>query len=185
MKAPQQKDQIESELLDEQADEQAIAEEQHFTFVLSSEEFALPIQKIKEIISYSELTYVPLVPSFIRGAINLRGTVVPVIDLADKFSMPSSETTRWTCIVIVEVEINAEIVEMGLIVDKVLQVLNISAREIKAVPDFGTKIRTDFMRGMGKVGEKFIIILDIDRILSIEEIAAISSTRHGDEADES
>lgn len=149
--------------------------DQFLTFMLSNEELAVPIMQVKEIIEYDDLTSVPMVPEFIAGAINLRGSVVPVVNLAVKFDMEPSEITRRTCVVIMEVEIDGEQSVMGILVDKVLQVIDIPANEINSAPTLGAQIRTDFIRGMGKVGERFVIILRINKVLSAEEIAVVGS----------
>ncbi len=147
--------------------------DQFLTFILSEEEFSLPIVQIKEIVEYCEITMVPLVPSFVKGVINLRGGVVPVIGLAEKFGMDIKETTKRTCIVIVEVELEGETTLMGCIVDKVLQVQDINDELIDPAPTFGATIQTNFIKGMAKIDEKIIVILDINKILSIEEIAIV------------
>lgn len=150
---------------------------QYLTYILADEEYAVPIMRVKEIIEYREMTKVPMVPDFIRGAINLRGGVVPVIDLAVKFGMDSSDITPRTCIVIMEVTLGEENTLMGILVDKVLQVLNIPAGDIEPAPAFGARIRTDFIEGMGKLNEQFVIILDVDRLLSVKEITVIGQLK--------
>jgi len=152
---------------------------QYLTYVLGDEEFAIPIMKVKEIIEYREMTNVPMVPEFIRGAINLRGGVVPVVDLAVKFGKSPSEITRRTCIVIMEVDLGEEQTLMGTLVDKVLQVLDIPDKLIEPAPAFGASIRTDFIRGMGKLEEQFVIILDIDKVLSAREITVVGQLQEG------
>lgn len=146
---------------------------QFLTFILSGEEYAVPIMQVKEIIEYSDSTRVPMVPDFITGAINLRGSVVPVINLALKFGMPPAAITRRTCVVIMDVELDGEITVIGVLVDKVLQVLDIAECSIEPAPALGTKIRTDFIRGMGKLDNRFVVILDVLRLMSAEEIAVV------------
>lgn len=148
---------------------------QYLTFILSDEEFAVPIMQVKEIIEYNDLTTVPMVPEFIAGALNLRGSIVPVINLAIKFGMTPSEISRRTCVVIMEVEVDNEQAVMGVLVDKVLQVLDITEENIDAAPTLGAQIRTDFIKGMGKLEDRFVIILAINKILSAEEIAVVGS----------
>lgn len=148
---------------------------QYLTFILSDEEFAVPIMQVKEIIEYNDLTTVPMVPEFIAGALNLRGSIVPVINLAIKFGMTPSEISRRTCVVIMEVEVDNEQVVMGVLVDKVLQVLDITEENIDAAPTLGAQIRTDFIKGMGKLEDRFVIILAINKILSAGEIAVVGS----------
>jgi purine-binding chemotaxis protein CheW len=147
--------------------------QQYLTFVLGGETFAIGILRIKEIIEFEGLTTVPMMPSCIRGVINLRGAVVPVLDLSARFGRKSTEATRRTCIVIVEVEADGAHQDIGVIVDAVNEVLEIPGTEIEPAPSFGTKLRPDLIRGMGKVGGRFVIILDTDRVLSTDEIVAI------------
>ncbi|MBD9391468.1 chemotaxis protein CheW [Acidovorax sp. ACV01] len=147
---------------------------QYLTFMLGGEIFAIGILHIKEIIEYGQLTSVPMMPGFIRGVINLRGAVVPVIDLSRRFGGAGSEITRRSCIVIVEAHVEDDTRVLGVVVDAVNAVLEISASEIEPAPAFGAKIRTDFIAGMGKIGDRFAILLDVDRVLSVEEMAALS-----------
>lgn len=147
---------------------------QYLTFMLGGEMFAIGILGIKEIIEYGQLTAVPMMPGFIRGVINLRGAVVPVVDLSARFGRQSSDITRRTCIVILEVESEGEKQDVGVVVDSVSEVLAIPAGEIEPPPSFGAKIRADFISGMGKVGGKFVIILNADRVLSVDEMALLS-----------
>lgn len=147
---------------------------QYLTFMLGGEIFAIGILHIKEIIEYGQLTSVPMMPGFIRGVINLRGAVVPVIDLSRRFGGLGSEITRRSCIVIVEARVEDDTRVLGVVVDAVNAVLEIGASEIEPAPAFGAKIRTDFIAGMGKIGDRFAILLDVDRVLSVEEMAALS-----------
>ena len=153
---------------------------QYLTFALGSEMFAVGILNVKEIIEYGNLTEIPMMPTFIRGVINLRGSVVPVIDLAARFGGTAAEAGRRTCIVIVEVadEIGDQISshDIGIMVDAVSEVLDIPGSEIEPPPTFGARIRADFIFGMGKVAGKFVIILNINKVLSIEEIAELTGT---------
>jgi purine-binding chemotaxis protein CheW len=146
--------------------------QQYLTFMLGGETYALGILAIKEIIEYRGLTEVPMMPPSIRGVINLRGAVVPVMDLQARFGRPSSEATKRTCIVIIEVESNGERHVLGAVVDAVNEVLEIPAADIEPPPSFGTRIRSDFIHGMGKVRGKFVILLEAEQVLSVEEIAA-------------
>jgi purine-binding chemotaxis protein CheW len=150
---------------------------QYLTFTLGEEMFAIGILAIREIIEYGNLTGVPMTPPFIRGVINLRGAVVPVVDLSVRFGRPAKETTKRTCIVIIETQAGdgERQHQMGLIVDAVSEVLEIPSAEIEPPPEFGAKIRTDFISGMGKVNGKFVVMLDVDRILSLEEIAVVGA----------
>lgn len=157
------------------AEQQAAAEQQQYlTFQLGSEMFATGILCVKEIIEYGDLTVVPMMPESIRGVINLRGAVVPVIDLACRFGREPTQLTRRTCIVIIEVDNEGERQDVGVIVDAVSEVLEIQDSEIEPPPAFGARIRTDFIHGMGKVGGKFVIILEIQRVLSVDEMASLA-----------
>ena len=149
-------------------------EGQYLTFTLRGEMFAIGILNIKEILEYGSLTAVPMMPDFIRGVINLRGAVVPVVDLAARFGGRPSEVTKRTCIVIIEVSTGEGRQDIGVVVDAVSEVLEIPASEIEPAPGFGAKIRTEFIRGMGKVEGKFVIILDVDKVLSVDELAAVT-----------
>lgn len=155
--------------------EQSLDASQFLTFMLSGDEFAVPIMQVKEIIEYDGLTTVPMVPGFIAGALNLRGAIVPVVNLAVKFDMPPTKITRRTCVIIMEVRLDDEQTVMGILVDKVLQVIDIAEENIEAAPSLGAQIRTDFIRGMGKLDDRFVIILAIDKVLSTEEIAVVSN----------
>lgn len=149
--------------------------QQYLTFMLMGETYAMVIVKIKEIIEYGQLTTVPMMPDFIRGVINLRGAVVPVIDLAVRFGGKPAATTKRSCIVILEVTIeDGNRQDVGVIVDSVNEVLEIPAGEIEPAPAFGARIRTDFISGMGKINNRFVIILNTDRVLSIEEMMQLS-----------
>jgi purine-binding chemotaxis protein CheW len=154
---------------------QAAAEhKQYLTFMLGTEMFAIGILGIKEIIEYDGLTEVPMMPECIRGVINLRGAVVPVMDLSARFSKSITATTKRTCIIIVEIESGGERHDMGVVVDAVNAVLEIPSSEIEPGPAFGAKIRTDFIEGMGKVDGKFVIILDVNQVLSVDDIGAMA-----------
>ncbi len=155
---------------------------QYLTFLLGGEMFAIGILGIKEIIEYGSLTAVPMMPGFIRGVINLRGAVVPVVDLSARFGRKSSEVTRRSCIVVLEVETDGEQQDVGVVVDSVSEVLSIAASEIEPPPSFGAKIRADFISGMGKVGGKFVIILNADRVLSVDEMAMLTQAAGGAES---
>ena len=149
---------------------------QYLTFVLSGAVYALGILNIKEIIDYGHLTEVPMMPSFVRGVINLRGSVVPVIDLAARFGKPGTEIAKRTGIVIVETasQENASQQDIGIIVDAVNEVVDIGQAEIEPPPSFGAGIRPDFISGMAKRDDHFVIILNLDKVLSVDEMAALS-----------
>jgi purine-binding chemotaxis protein CheW len=150
----------------------AVEEKQYLTFMLGGEMFSIDILCIKEIIWYASLTEVPMMPACIRGVINLRGAVVPVMDLSSRFGKPSTPVSKSTCIVIIEVatQVEGERQNMGVVVDSVQAVLEIPASEIEPPPSFGAKIRPDFIEGIGKVNGKFVILLNVDRVLSSQEI---------------
>ena len=150
------------------------APQQYLTFTLGGEMFAVAILNVKEIIEYGTVTEIPMMPGFIRGVINLRGAVVPVIDLSCRFGGKSTQVARRTCIVIIELIQDDQKHDIGVMVDAVSEVLEIARAEIEPPPSFGAKIRTDFISGMGKVSGKFVIILDVARVLSVEEIAMLT-----------
>ena len=148
-------------------------EKQYLTFMLGGEMFSIGILSIKEIIWYANLTEVPMMPACIRGVINLRGAVVPVMDLSNRFGKPSTPVIKSTCIVIIEVPtgVEGEHQNMGVVVDSVQAVLEIPTSEIEPAPSFGAKIRPDFIEGIAKVNSKFVILLNVNRVLSTEEIS--------------
>ena len=148
---------------------------QYLTFLLADEMFAIGILSIREIIEYGFVTDVPMTPPFIRGVLNLRGAVVPVVDLALRFGRAAQENTKRTCIVIVEIEAANGSQQMGVVVDAVSEVLEIPASEIEPPPEFGARIRNDFIKGMGKINGKFVIVLDLNRVMSIEEVAVVAN----------
>ncbi len=147
--------------------------EKYLTYMLGREMFALPILCIKEILEYEAPTDVPMMPPFVRGIVNLRGAVVPVIDLAQRFGRESSPTTKKTCIVIVETQVDEEAHVFGVMVDAVNEVLEIPDAEIEAAPAFGAAVRTDFIQGMGKVNGRFVIILNVHAALSVDDMTMI------------
>lgn len=148
--------------------------QQYLTFMLGGETLAIGILCIKEIIEYGQLTTVPCMPAFIRGVINLRGAVVPVVDLAARFGRQPSAVTRRSCIVIVEVQGEDEQHVFGVMVDTVNAVLDIPASEIEPAPAFGAKLRAEFIQGMGKVDGKFVILLNVQNVLSVEEMTQLT-----------
>ena len=144
------------------------------TFILDNDAYAIGILSIKEIIEYTTMTEVPLMPACVRGVINLRGAVVPVMDLQVRFGQTPSPVTKRTCIVIVEVLGPEGQQVMGVVVDAVNEVLDIDASDIEPPPAFGTRIRTDFISGMGKVRGKFVILLNVNRVLDLDDLQAMS-----------
>lgn len=144
----------------------AAAVSQYLTFTLAGEEYAFGILRVREILEYDTITRVPNAPAGVRGVINLRGRVVPVVDLAQPFGLPPTATTRRTCVVIVEVEAGGEQLVLGVLADAVQQVLDLAPADIEPAPAFGTRVRTDYLRGVGKVdGQRFVLLLDVDRLL--------------------
>jgi purine-binding chemotaxis protein CheW len=146
---------------------------QYLTFSLSGELFAVGTLSVKEIIEYGQVTTVPMMPAFIRGVINLRGAVVPVIDLGVRFRNETTEISKRSCIVILEVPSEDETQTLGIVVDAVNEVLEILPADIEPPPAFGAKIRTDFIAGMGKVAGQFVILLNVSKVLSANEFSAL------------
>jgi purine-binding chemotaxis protein CheW len=146
---------------------------QYLTFALGEEVFALETGSVREVIELVPVTRIPKTPPFMRGVINLRGHAVPVVDLRIKFDMPKVADTVNTCIIIVDVEVEGENCSMGAIVDSVREVFEMTSDQISPPPRMGTSIRADFIRGMGKQNEEFIMILDIGKIFSQEELALV------------
>ena len=153
---------------------ESIAETTQFlTFRLEEELFALDIGKVREVLDFTSITKVPQTPDYMRGVINLRGSVVPVVDLRLKFGMTMAEKTVNTCVIIVEVDMDGEKVVMGAMADSVQEVLDLEPDHIEPPPRIGTKLNLDFIRGMGKHQEQFLIILDIDKVFTIEELELV------------
>lgn len=146
-------------------------EGKYLTFVLGSEEYGLEILKVREILGMMAITAVPQTPPFVKGVINLRGKVIPVVDLRLKFGMEEAKYTQETCVIVVEVGG----VQMGIIVDTVQEVMDITSSQIEDPPRFGSKVNTDFILGMGKVGDKVKILLDIEKVLSSEELVLVGA----------
>jgi purine-binding chemotaxis protein CheW len=140
----------------------------YLTFALSAEEYGLPVLKVREIIKMMDITHVPQVPGHVKGVVNLRGKVIPVVDLRLKFGLGSQDYTDRTCIIVVEVVMLTSRVMMGIIVDHVSEVLNIVGEEIEPTPDFGERVETDYMKGIAKVKGKVKILLDLDRVLGAD-----------------
>ncbi|BBD10026.1 chemotaxis protein CheW [Desulfovibrio ferrophilus] len=148
---------------------------QYLTFSLDKEIFALDITQVREVLEVASVTRIPRTPPFMRGVINLRGHAVPVVDMRCKFGMPSMDDTVDTCIVITEVDLGGESAVLGALVDSVREVFEMMPESIEPAPRMGTSIRTDFIRGMGKQNDQFVIILDINRIFSSEELAVLAT----------
>ena len=146
------------------------------TFALGSEEYGLEILKVREIIGYMDITQVPQTPGYVTGVINLRGQVIPVVDLRAKFGMDSCEPTDETCIIVVEITQDGNGISTGIVVDRVQEVLDIVGEQIEDSPQFGGNVDTQFILGMAKVGESVKILLDIDKVLGSEDIAQLVET---------
>jgi purine-binding chemotaxis protein CheW len=153
---------------------EAVEREQYLTFFLVNEECAISILKVREIIEYDTITTVPKMAPWMRGVINLRGSVVPVVDLAAKFGMEQKPVGKTTCIVIVEAQFEDQQTTVGLIVDAVSQVMELSDDDIQPVPDFGTSVEMDYLIGMAQSGKKFALLLDVDKVLTTEELRDLS-----------
>jgi chemotaxis signal transduction protein len=153
---------------------EAVEREQYLTFFLVNEECAISILKVREIIEYDTITTVPKMEPWVRGVINLRGSVVPVVDLATKFGMEQKPVGKTTCIVIVEARFEDQQTTVGLIVDAVSQVMELAHDDIQPVPDFGTSVKMDYLIGMAQSGRKFALLLDVDQVLTTEELRDLS-----------
>lgn len=149
---------------------------QYLTFTLDDEIFSLDIAKVREVLDFTDVTKVPQTPDFMRGVINLRGSVVPVVDMRLKFGMDEAEPTVNTCIIITEVIMDGESSVLGALVDSVQEVLDLEPDQIEPPPRIGTKLNTEFIRGMGKHDDKFIIILDVDKVFSTDEITLLQTS---------
>jgi purine-binding chemotaxis protein CheW len=142
---------------------------QYLTFFLADEQYAVGVLCVKEIIEYGIVTKVPTTPQYIRGVINLRGSVVPVVDLAVKFGLPAVSVSRRTCIVIMEATLAGERVVMGVVADAVSQVIQFSPQDIEPAPAFGTSVRLEYLEGMAKLGTKFVLILNMDHVFAADD----------------
>jgi purine-binding chemotaxis protein CheW len=151
---------------------------QYLTYNLGDEVFAMDIRAVREIIQYATMTTVPMMPSFVRGVINLRGQVVPVIDLQSRLGRSVANVGKKTCIIIFDASSDGERMALGLMVDAVSEVIDILDSDIEPPPQFGASIRRDFIRGMGKVDNSFIVILEPERALSIEDMALLTEQTH-------
>ncbi len=146
---------------------------QYLTFTLSDEVFAIDVGKVREILELTTINKVPRTPEFMRGVINLRGSVVPVIDLRLNFGMERTEQTINTCIVVIEVELEGENIVLGALADSVREVVEMEPELIEPAPRLGTKLNTDFIKGMGKVDNEFVMILDVDKVFSTDDMTLV------------
>jgi purine-binding chemotaxis protein CheW len=165
-----------AEAMDQAIKEITIKTGKYLTFSLAEEEYGIGILKVKEIIGMMPITTVPRTPKFIKGVINLRGKVIPVVDLRLKFNMESIPYSDRTCIIVVEIDAESSTVFIGIVVDAVSEVLNIKEEEIEETPTFGTQMDTAYILGMAKIGGGVKILLDIDKVLSTKEIQALEKT---------
>ncbi len=146
-------------------------EGKYLTFALAHEEYGLEILKVREIIGYMDITAVPQTPHHVKGVINLRGQVIPVVDLRSKFGMETAEVTEETCIIVVEISQDDRRFQTGIVVDHVQEVLDIAGVDIEDAPQFGSSVDTDFILGMGKIGDSVKILLDIDKVLAGDNLS--------------
>jgi purine-binding chemotaxis protein CheW len=150
---------------------------QYLTFKLEDEVFAVDISKVREVLDFTTVAKVPRTPEFMRGVINLRGSVVPVVDLRLKFGMTKTERTVNTCIIITEVTVDNETAILGALADSVEEVMDLDPGQIEPAPKIGARLKTEFIKGMGKQNERFIILLDIDKVFSSEDISIVQASR--------
>ncbi len=152
----------------------------YLTFTLDEELFAVDVAKVREVLDYTVITKIPRTPEYMRGVINLRGSVVPVIDLRLKFGMSKTENKLDTCVIVLEIHLDEETIILGALADSVQEVFELEPDQIDPAPRFGTRFKTDFLKGMGKRDEKFIMILDIDKVFSTEELIIVQEVEKSD-----
>jgi purine-binding chemotaxis protein CheW len=167
------KDMDEIKMMDQAVKAVANREGKYLTFVLAGEEYGIGILKVKEIIGIMAITTVPQTPAYMKGVINLRGKVIPIVDLRVKFGMEAIDYTEKTCIIVVEIANSGQKVMIGVLVDCVSEVLNIKGADIEDAPNFGSRLNTNYILGMAKTGGRVKILLDIDRVLSVEEMVVL------------
>ncbi len=165
------------EVISESANEMVDRAGKYLTFCLGTEEYGLGILKVKEIIGMMPITSIPQTPEFVKGVINLRGKVIPVMDLRAKFSMDTISYTERTCIIVVEIESQKATVLIGIVVDEVSEVINVNDAEIEEAPSFGTKLNTEYILGMAKMEGGVKILLDIDQVLSAEDLSQLTNEK--------
>jgi len=159
-------------------------EGKYLTFALANEEYGLEILKVREIFGYMDITAVPQTPHYVKGVINLRGQVIPVIDLRAKFGMETTDVTEETCIIVVEITQGNHNISTGIVVDHVSEVLDIAGEDIEKAPQFGASVNTDFILGMGKLGDSVKILLDVDRVLAGDNLAGFAGSSSNSITDE-
>lgn len=158
--------------------ESKIEARQYLSFKLEEEEYALDISKVREVLDFTKITRIPQAPEFMKGVINLRGSVVPVVDLNRKFGIKDTEKTSDTRIIIGEVSVNGDDIVLGVLADSVNEVMDIEPENIESAPRIGTRLDTDFLKGMGKRNEEFVMILDIDKVFTAEDLEATRQLTH-------
>ncbi len=158
-------------------------EGKYLTFALAQEEYGLEILKVREIIGYMDITAVPQTPSHVKGVINLRGQVIPVIDLRAKFGMDTAEVTEETCIIVVEIAQGKRTFNTGIVVDRVQEVLDIDGSDIEDAPQFGSTVDTSFILGMGKIEDTVKILLDIDKVLAGDDLSGFNHSSDDDSSE--
>ena len=151
---------------------------QYLTFTLDDELFAVDVAKVREVLDFTNITKIPRTPEYMRGVINLRGSVVPVIDLRLKFGMSKTENKINTCIIVLEIKLEEETIILGALADSVQEVFELEPEQIEPAPKFGTKFRAEFLRGMGKREDNFIMILDMDKVFSSDELAIVQQSEN-------
>jgi purine-binding chemotaxis protein CheW len=161
-----------------EAKQEASTAGQFLTFFIAGEEYAASILKVREVIEYDTITNVPNTPAWIRGVVNVRGSVLPVVDLGVKFGLPPSTISRFSCIVITEVDSDDEKLTLGVLADSVSRVVEFTSEEIEAPPPFGTRVKIEYLLGLGAIGKKFCQILDIDKVLSADELLAVTDSQY-------
>jgi len=153
--------------------ENALLQQQYLTFLLAGEEYAVPVLRVKEILEYEVVTRVPKAPLWVHGVFNLRGSVVPVVDLATKFGIGETPISKTTCVIIMEIGLVTETIVMGVLVDSVNQVIDIADNSIEPTPSFGTRVHLNYLAGVVSMGKKFALILNIDEVLTTDEILQV------------
>lgn len=145
----------------------------YLTFFIGSRIFAINILVVKEILEYNDITDIPRTPDFLRGAINLRGRIIPVVDLSIRLGYEQTEISKRSCIIVVELTVNGEAINVGVVVDSVNKVMDLNADQVEKAPTFGGNISTDYIEGMGKVNTNFVVILDVQHVLSMDDLNTI------------
>jgi purine-binding chemotaxis protein CheW len=156
--------------MNETINKSSIGEKQYLTFLMGQDQYSLDIMIVKEIIAYSSIMKVPMLPEYIKGVINLRNKVVPVIDLSMRFGKGKTEISKLTCIIIVELQKSDKKVEIGIIVDAVSEVISLATDEIEQTPEFGDDVHAEFISGMGRINERFIIMLNVSKVLNVQDL---------------